>query len=245
MGNGNKPFVSGEKVQINYGSTVIEVLVTFEERKRLTITVEPDKSVHAKAPLGRSLEEVGRYLKKRAGWIVRQLDHFEQFHPMLPERQYVSGESHFYLGRQYRLKVSKGSSTKVKLIGKFFYVEVLNPENRESVKKVMQKWYKEHAKLLLIRRINNYLKYFSKLGCNEPRIFFRRMKKRWGSYSVNGNILLNTELVKAPTHCIDYVIVHELCHLLYPRHDKRFYHLLEKILPDWESRKSRLEKVII
>ena len=71
------------------------------------------------------------------------------------------------------------------------------------------------------------------------------MKRRWGSCGKNGTILLNTELVRAPVHCIDYVIVHELCHLRFPHHSQGFYRLLALLMPDWERRKARLEQVLI
>ena len=109
----------------------------------------------------------------------------------------------------------------------------------------MLDWYSAHAKNLLSRRLSQYLPIFVKMKAPEPKILFRRMKKRWGSCSKNGVIMLNNELAKAPILCIDYVIVHELCHLLYPNHDRKFFRLLKRIMPDWEKRKERLEKVII
>ena len=110
----------------------------------------------------------------------------------------------------------------------------------------MLDWYRSHARKLLARRIDRYLPAFVKMGASvEPKIIYRRMKKRWGSCSVNGTVMVNTELVKAPLNCIDYVIIHELTHLLYPNHDKNFYQLLGLLLPDWEKRKVRLEQVVI
>lgn len=105
----------------------------------------------------------------------------------------------------------------------------------------MQQWYSVHAKELLEKRITQKLPMFLKLGAKKPIVQVRKMKSRWGSCSTDGVIKLNTELVKAPINCIDYVIVHELCHLLCPKHNKDFYRLLRRNEANWERLKWQLE----
>jgi predicted metal-dependent hydrolase len=229
-----------------FGNRKLEVQILLEERPHLSITVHPDLQVIAKAPLSKSHEVIERRIKRKASWIIKQLNYFEQFHPIAPERRYVSGETHYYLGRQYRLRIRKDENQGVKLIGKFFEMRLHDPKNVDKAKDLMLEWYKDHAKLLLAKRTEQYLPAFIKLGAEEPVIKYRRMKSRWGSCaSEKGTINLNTELVKAPLHSIDYVIVHELVHLLCPNHDNKFYRLLNRILPDWEKRKERLERVVL
>ncbi len=232
-------------IHLTYGKRHFAVSVMTGNRKRLSIMVHPDLSVVVKAPAGIPLDEIEKRVAKRASWIVKQMDYFERFHPLPPPRRYVSGETHIYLGRQYRLKIRQGMKARVRLIGRFFEMELSNPKDREKAEKVMHRWYTSHAKALFSQRLDRFLPVFEGLGASLREVRYRRMKKRWGSCSSKGVILLNTELVKAPTHCIDYVIVHELCHLIHPRHDKKFYQLLERILPDWKKRKERLESVII
>ncbi|MCP5054542.1 MAG: M48 family metallopeptidase [bacterium] len=231
------------QVQFSFGKELITVAVCYEERKALTIKVYPDKSVTARAPLNRTQDDVLRYLRKRAGWILRQRDYFDQFHPIQQERRYVSGETHYYLGRQYRLRIREGKKSQVKLVGRFFLMEIPDPTDSLKAKKMMLKWYSQHAKVLLQRRISLNLPPFLRLGANEPEVRFRRMKKRWGSCSPNGVVMLNTQLVKAPLQCIDYVVIHELCHLIHSHHNTSFYRLLGRVFPDWEKRKKRLETV--
>ena len=232
-------------MDLSFGAREFVVDVVTEKRKRLSVTVHPDLRITAKAPAGYKLEVIRQRLEKRASWIARQLDFFERFQPLPTERKFVSGETHYYLGRQYRLRIRPGEKARVQLIGRFFEMELPDTSNKEKARALMLDWYSAHAKDLLSRKVNQYLPAFEKMGATAPEIRYCRMKKRWGSCSGNGVIMLNTELVKAPTHCIDYVIIHELCHLLYPHHDKKFYHLLGRILPDWEKRKERLEKVVI
>ena len=234
-----------EIIELQYGTRQFTIDVVTEERKRLSVTVHPDLRITAKAPAGYGPEVIRRHLEKRASWMARQLDFFERFQPIPPARKYVSGETHYYLGRQYRLRIQHGIKARVRLIGRFFEMELPDTGKGEKAKALMLDWYLAHAKDLFSRKVAQHLPVFEKMGAATPEVRCRRMKKRWGSCSGKGVIILNTELVKAPIHCIDYVIIHELCHLLYPHHDRKFYHLLGNILPDWEQRKERLERVVI
>ncbi len=221
------------------------VEVVSSKRKSLSITVHPDLRITARAPAGYEPEIIRQRLEKRVSWIAKQIDFFERFQPLPPASKFVSGETHYYLGRQYRLKIRPGKRAQVRLTGRFFEMELPDISSEEKARALMQGWYSAQARNLLAGRLAKYLPGFVKAGVQEPKVRYRRMKKRWGSYSSNGVIMLNTELVKAPVHCIDYVIIHELCHIFHPHHNKEFYHLLGQILPDWKKRKERLEKVII
>jgi predicted metal-dependent hydrolase len=232
-------------INVSYSDLQIPVTVWFEERNRLRITVQPDKSIVAKAPLDHTIEEVQAKLEKRAPWMVQQLEYFDQYHPILPERQYVSGETHYYLGRQYRLKVIAGSKNDVKLIGKYFLLTTTQPEVLVRKQQLLQDWYTRHARVLIQNRVSQFIDRVFKLGAHKPEIKFRRMYKRWGSCTPSGVITFNTELIKAPIHCIDYVVLHELCHLVHEGHSPKFFHLLDVLMPDWKKRKERLEKVIL
>jgi len=228
---------------ITYSNRVIPISIDYETRKKLKITVFPENSVQVKAPIGYSLNEVKEKLLKRAAWIYKQLNYFDQFHPISPERRYISGETHYYLGRQYRLKVIQSINNEVKLIGKYFYLKTWNVDSRETKLALMNKWYLNHAKSLLQKRATFYLQKLDRFEVTNPKIQFRKMRKRWGSCTPSGIITFNTELVKAPIHCVDYVILHELCHLIYESHDQKFFSLLGYLMPDWEQRKERLERV--
>lgn len=236
---------SPKMITVSYSNLQIPITVWFEERNRLRITVQPDKSIVVKAPLDHSLGEVQAKLEKRAPWMIRQLEYFEQYHPILPERQYISGETYYYLDRQYRLKVTAGSENDVKLIGKYFVLTTTQPENLERKQQILQDWYTRHAKVFIQNRSELFVDRLIELGARKPEIKYRRMNKRWGSCTPSGVITFNTELIKAPTHCIDYVVLHELCHLVHVGHNAKFYHLLDVLMPDWKKRKERLEKVIL
>ena len=213
-------------------------------RKTLAITVHPDLRLEVVAPDASENDQVLLRVEKRAGWIVRQLRYFEQYRPIPAARQFVSGETHRYLGRQYRLKVAQGELESVKLIGQFLHVCVTCRDDRARVGALVELWYRRHAVRVFEQRIRACRELRPCLCVPQtPRVTVRKMLRRWGSCTKAGNVLLNLELIKTPVHCIDYVIVHELCHLQVHNHSPAFYELLSRMMPDWESRKRRLESL--
>ena len=237
--------IGSRTIHLKYGSANLPIQVNFSAKKHLSITVYPDRQIIVKAP--QNLEEniIIQRIQKRAGWIVRQLDYYEKFHPVQPARQFIGGETHCYLGRQYRLKLRENTAEQVKLIGRYIEIQTLNTTDRKKIKQLLLKWYHVHAKELFRRRLDEIILRFNKLGISYPDIRVQRMDKRWGSCIGKKRILFNSELAKAPLHCIDYVIVHELCHMVHAKHDQGFYKLLSRMMPDWEKRKRRLEMVVI
>lgn len=233
------------QIEIPFGKRIFLSQIEWSERKRIAVIVHPDLLIKARVPIGVDLAKINKFLIKKAAWIAKQVDFFGRFHPLPVNRLYISGETHLYLGKQYRLKIKTGEIHNIKLIGQYFVAEVPSDQQHEKVKEQMLKWYRDHAREILKKRINQILPVFVKLGIKPPQIRIQSMKKRWGSCSKKRNITLNTELVKAPIMCVDYVITHELCHLLSSRHDAKFYRILSNFLPDWEKRKARLEKTLI
>jgi predicted metal-dependent hydrolase len=227
---------------LHYGGLAIPFHIQFRERKHLAITVHPEMILEVTAPKGTDQDKVLARVEKRARWIARQWRFFEQYRPPQPERRFVSGETHVYLGRQYRLKVQMGLPEGVKLIGQFLYVLTVDPKDGERVSNLLEEWYRTHAQRVFAHRLQGCLETVRSLRLTKtPNMVIRKMTKRWGSCTKTGNILLNLDLVKVPVHCIDYVIVHELCHLKAHNHGKEFYRLLATCMPDWEARKKRLE----
>lgn len=230
---------------VQFGGRKIEFGLVWRNRAHLSIDVHPDRTVVVVAPQVRSLQEVLERVRKRAAWIVKQLDYFERFDPLTPPRKYVPGETYLYLGRQYRLKVTKSAKDEVKLLGRYLHVFSAEPGDSEHTKGLVYDWYRAHAQVMFERRLALCLQAARGLDVTAPKIIVRRIKTRWGSCSKRGTILLNTELVKAPVDCIDYVIIHELCHLKIHKHTPAFYRLLSRCMPDWEHRKARLETITL
>ena len=226
---------------ISFGKESIPFTVAFSARRGLKISVLPDRRVVVRAPSGKAVGEVIERVRRRASWIVRQREYFERFSPIQPPRQYISGETHRYLGRQLRLKLVADGDESVKLLGKYLVVSVAKPNDKARVKLLVEGWFKEHGRKVIAGRLEKCLAQIQTTAIPSPIVRFQKMERRWGSCSRKGTIVLNTELAKASVPCIDYVLFHELCHLKYPHHGKEFYGLLARFVPDWRKWKERLE----
>jgi len=228
-----------------YGDEEIKVDVEFSKRKHLSIIVYPDLRIVARAPFKTKPEKISSIIQKKLNWISKKLDYFDKLEPILPPKEFVSGETHYFLGRPYRLKIEFGKKSKINIVDKFIEIEISNLTDTAKTKNLVISWYKNNAKEILSKRFLKYLPDFINSGTPYPELNFRKMKRRWGSCSNKNVIILNTELIKADLYCIDYVVVHELCHLIHHGHNKKFYQLLQTKMPDWKTRKKQLEKTII
>ncbi|MFN8776730.1 MAG: M48 family metallopeptidase [Flavobacteriales bacterium] len=226
---------------IQFGSRTIDFRLVFSDRKSLGITVTPEMEVLVTAPAGTPLEKVEERIRKRAPWIIKQQSFFLSFQPKTPQRKYISGETHLYLGRQYRLQVLIGNEESVKLKGKF--IEVIANE-KSRAKDLLSDWYLEHARTKFHVIAEPLIEKFKKHKVEPSSIVLRHMPTRWGSCTPKGKIILNPELIKAPKGCIEYVILHELCHLIHHDHTQRFIDLQTKEMKDWEKWKMKLEKML-
>ncbi|HRU52570.1 MAG TPA: SprT family zinc-dependent metalloprotease [Planctomycetota bacterium] len=229
------------KHSIVYGRKTIDFTLLYCDRKTMEIAVHPNSTIIVKAPIHSDIDLIKKKITKRARWIIRQLIYFKQFTPKTPARCYVNGETHLYLGKQYRLKLEKGEKNSVKLSRGFFHVTCQNKPTPTIAKKLLNQWYLEKAQIQFVESMDRCWKKFKYLGIDQPKLSIMKMKKRWGSLSKKGTITLHTDLIKAPKECIDYVITHELCHLKYHNHSLEFYKLLETVMPNWEKIKQKLE----
>lgn len=227
--------------ELTYGSRTISFELTYTDRKTLGITVNPDLSVQVKAPKDASLDSIFQKVEKRASWILEQKRYFLAFEPRNTSYLYKSGESHYYLGRQYRLKIEEGKAEEVFYRGRYLKVETKN-KSPEHIKKLLDIWYRERAKIKFAEYAEPLIERFKEYKVEPKELYIQHMKSRWGSCTAKGNIILNPELVKAPRACIEYVIIHELCHLMHRNHTKAFFALQSREMPDWEKWKMKLEK---
>lgn len=231
--------------QVIYGDEAIAFRVRYREgiTAKVAIHVQPDQQVIVDAPPGTSMKAIKQALLKRARWVSNQRSKLEQLHRNALPRQYVSGETHWYLGKRYllKVKVSKVEQPGTKLQGGMLIVTT--PEQDPSrINALLHNWYWKRAEAVFIRRLAIIYPDLSWVR-QEPQWQIRTMKKQWGSCSPRGKLSLNPYLVKAPRVCIDYVIIHELCHLKHHNHSDGFYKLLKRQLPNWEAVKERLDNL--
>lgn len=230
--------------EIVFGTETFSYEIRFlPTRRTLGIEVHPDLSVVVRAPADCDLDTIQARVGKRASWISKQLTNFQRYSPRTPARQYVSGETHLYLGRQYRLKIVTGEFVPVKMNRGHLVLTLPGKAKPDRVKALLYRWYLDHARRVFIEVLDELLPRFK--GHQRPRLIVRAMQSRWGSLSQAGTMTLNANLVRAPRACIEYVVAHELCHLKHRDHDARFFRLLGQVMPDWEKRKQLLEAALL
>jgi predicted metal-dependent hydrolase len=235
--------MNAEILALAYGSENIEFRLLRRDRKTLSISVKPDLSTEVVAPVDVPLERIFEKVRKRAPWIRKQKRFFAQFHPRTPQRRFVSGETHLYLGRQYKLKVVRHIEERVKLYRGLLLVQSYAPKDTTRTQGLVENWYRERAHIKFRERLSLCQQRFPHPDRHMPAgLIIRQLKQRWGSMTVNGNLILNQWLVRSSVDAIDYVVTHELCHMRHDNHGPDFYRLLDRLMPDWKNRKLKLER---
>jgi predicted metal-dependent hydrolase len=227
--------------KFRYGNEIITYsrINSPRHQKKVLIQVFPHAEVVVKADALLSDEEVKTAVKKRTRWIYQKLQACRLKLSTISPRHYISGESHLYLGKRYQLKVMTASKEIVKLLRGKIEIAVTKKEP-EKIKQLLQQWYREKALTVFERRLEILLPkalWISK----KPSLRLLKMRKQWGSCSASGSIILNPLLIKASTECIDYVILHELCHIAEHNHSRKFYALMKQVIPHWQETRNILD----
>jgi len=231
---------SGELVA-RWGDEELPFAVRRSDRQTLRIVVSPDGKVAAYAPEQATDDELIARVSRRGGWIRRELLRCEKWRPRTPPRQYVSGETHLFLGKQYRLVVTPEGAPEVRLDGDRMILAVRPNSNFVHRRTLLKHWYGLQSHRIFPERLATTAPPFLRLGIAPPRLIVRAMSQRWCSFTAKGNLVLNSELAQASPHLIDYVIAHELAHALHPDHGSGWQALLAQVMPDWRKRKDELE----
>jgi predicted metal-dependent hydrolase len=230
---------------LRYGNRSTDYNVSESGRlsSKILIHVHPHGAVEVEAPAGEDFSRIRAAVQKRARWIFDNLDAARDARTFALPREYVGGETHFYLGRRYRLfvRAEPGALSSVKLVrGR---IEVTAPvADRAAIKRRLKAWYRARAQDYLARRLTQLVARIGWLDVTPPMKIVT-MEHQWGSCSPLGSINLNPALIRAPRHCIDYVLIHELCHLKEHNHSRRFYALLQEHSPNWIATKAELDRL--
>lgn len=213
--------------------------------KRLRIVVDPAGMVRVTAPQRASNEAVVARVSRRGDWIQRQRECFARWRPRMPPRQYLSGETHLFLGRQLQLRVERGTPQGIAIAGTRLVIRIANPDDRLAVRDAVNTWFAAQARQVLRQRYVEQGHVWLRHGATPPRLIVRTLTHRWGSYSAAGCLTLNADLVRASPRLIDYVIAHELAHTIHSDHGNEWRRLLERVMPDWKARKAALEAQLL
>lgn len=231
------------KLELMYGTTNIAFTVIFKKRKTMEIAVEPPNNITVTAPIGTTEDEILKKVESKGSWLIQKIYSFKHMNYIPIERDFVNGESFMYLGRNYSLQIElnsesglRGKKPEVKLYRGKFIVKA-NNKNEEDIKKAMEQWYRNRAKEVIETRVKYYQRFFN----IEPMdIRIKEQKKRWGSCTSKNELLFNWRCIMAKSNALDYIVVHEMCHMYHKDHSKEFWELVASVLPDYELRKEWL-----
>ena len=209
----------------------VEVIRT-DRKRSASIYLEGD-GVRVRVPKGLPDGRVRELITRKSPWIRKKLKEAELKAPLKP-REFVSGETFSYLGRNYRLKVLSGDTPSLKLRGGYLEANIpgFSGTREEEVRSLLVGWYQRHARKRLEEKTRRYAKILQvEPGC----VSVKDYKSRWGSCSATGNISYNWKIVMAPHRIVDYVVVHELCHLLEHNHSAAYWRHVERVIPDFQE----------
>ena len=230
---------------VMFGETKIDYKTKISNnRKTIGISVDYDNGVIVTLPKEIAQEEIDKVVLQKAPWILDKLHEFSEVIIKPSENEFVSGEKYLYLGRAYRLKVfERENLTKPRLVfhrGKFnveIKHDLSNEEQKKIVRKLILKWFLGKAESFLEERVEILSE---KTGINPQGVKLREQQKRWGSCTKDNILIFNWLIIMAPVAVIDYIIIHELCHLKYPNHSDKFWKEVVVFCPDFQKRRDWL-----
>lgn len=229
---------------VAFGTTRIGYRLRRSDRRRtIAVSVHPDAGVVVTAPKGLRRDRIAAEVRRKAAWIVKQLEWLRRHHRTRP-RHFVSGETLLYLGRQYQLRVLTAATVErpvLRFVRGTFRVEFpagMNQMHRaQRTRRMLIRWYRQHA-LACVGTACQSMAF--RLGVGVASVRVLDMKTRWGSGGPDGQLRFNWRLAMAPRHLIEYAVAHELCHIVHNRHSVEFWRLLSQVLPDWQQRQEEL-----
>lgn len=208
-------------------------------RRSVSAHIRRDGVIEVKAPLLYRESDMLVFLNQHKRWIFNHFDRLQNADNQ--QKKYISGEIHYYLGKQYTLQVVESGKNSVFIESNSLIINSKYPENPEYLEVLLNKWYKNQAKKVFAELLPPIIEKFKKYNVAPAKISIRDMRSRWGSCSRKGNISLNLQLIKLNENCIRQVMIHEMCHLVYFNHQAGFHALMDEMMPDWKLWKKDLK----
>lgn len=233
---------TGEHSEVQFGRTLIDYGIRRSSRREtVAVTVHPTGTVILTAPVGAPVTRLDTVVKNKARWIAARLRLVRPLAGPVPPKEFVTGETFLYLGRQYRLKVRTGKVEGVRLDAGQLLVETISDrgadERSTRVRALLVGWYRRRAEERLAVRASHWA---GRIGVAPPTVLVREQELRWGSCSSSGVLRFNWRIVQAPSRLVEYVVAHEVLHLRHPDHTRAFWAALGSVLPDAEERRASL-----
>lgn len=233
--------------KIRYKGRTITFSLERKNVKNINLRVKSDSTVVVSANRAVDYKHVEQFVLAKAPWVIKNLERFDEKQKVESSFHFITGEIIAYLGRQYELKVIQAvKNEEVFLDHDKLFIFVKDEDDYVRKEKLVNSWLKDEAFRLFHDSMEKIYPLVAAQGIAKPSITIRKMRTRWGSCSINRQkITLNSELVKVPVECIDYVVLHELAHFRHCKHDKMFYNFISELMPDWKERRKVLKNCLI
>jgi len=226
--------------------TTVSVLIERKKMKTCRLKVFPDKTVKFSVPESTPRIWIEQYLNSKNQWLSKKIQVFEQTKGYAATDEIRSGISIRYLGEDLIFAVSQSNRSMVYKEGKILHICVPDINDQERIFAQFDKCWRKESLKVLNAQVDKLYPIVEKYKVDRPRVMLRKMKTLWGSCSPQrGVITFNQYLTKATPACIEYVVLHELIHFLYPNHSKQFYDFLSNYMPDWKERKKILDRDVV
>jgi len=223
---------------------VIDYKIVYSRRRSIGISVGPDSGVTVRAPYRTSIRRIENLVLSKSAWIRKHLENYKTATRINHEKVVSDGERILFRGKEYYITISESKKNSVKLTENSIEIGLRNSEEKERARLLLEKWYKVIAEGIFRRKLEEILIRFKIYSFTPTGFAVKALKRRWGSCSSKGKITISSELVKLDDIYLEYVILHELCHLRHHNHGKEFYKLLSEVFPDWKQRRNELKKYI-
>jgi len=222
----------------------IEFKVIYSKRRTLGISVLPDSSVVVRVPYLTSYKTISRIIREKSAWIIKHRDSYRKKEHNKPSILYVDGELHLFRGKKSVLRIGKSNKSYIRFTDSTIELGLGKTDDAVAIKRLLYKGYKSEALTVFPRIFSNVLIKYEAQNFKPAGLVIRTMKRRWGSCSGKGIVTLSTELIKLSDVYIEYVILHELCHLRHHNHGTRYYKLLSELSPGWKTIRKELREFI-
>lgn len=225
-------------MELIYKGQTIVYTIEYEKRKKTILSIDPSGFVKLKAPKGADEAQLIKAIEDKAHWVLEQLGRIQLKSGIFEqprEKRFLEGESFLYLGKSYPIEISEDPTfekSKVVFDGKVLSITV-SSVNESAIRDALLKFYTRECRQLILKRIAFYQSLFK---VKPSSIEIKDTPSKWGLCSSERKIVFNWKLIMAPQDVLDYVVVHEMCHLVHMNHDRSFWRLVGKILPDHEKR---------
>lgn len=224
----------------------VPIRVDRKKMKTCRLKIYPDQTAIISVPFGVSYDWIQSFLNQKSMWIEKKLEQFAATSGYASTNEIRNGQSIKMFGEDLIFAVTQSNKNSIYREGRNICISSIDINDQENLMKQFDRWWRKEALDFLKTRVEELYPIIGKYGKPQPRIYLRKMRTLWGSCSVNRQVVtFNQYLIKAKPACIDYVVLHELSHFIYPNHSKQFYDFLSIHMPDWKERKKILDQDVV